>query len=502
MFESRTPILHPCTIIIALYFYLFASASMIMATELFPLSVQGKDIVNSEGDVMSMRGTNFGGWLMMETWIPSIEMEWHDHLPRLAKEAGIEKELHQAIKHIGEFNDDDENIHDYIERLHQTIQSLVDASRYERYMMLFQKEPPIYAAKELDEVLRKRFGVYGAAEIWNAFHDVWITETDFQLSKALGFNFVRIPFWYKWFENEENPYEYSDYGFQYLDKAIAWAEEHGLYIMLDFHGAIGGQSPWDHTGELSRGEFFENEEYQKRTASLWREIAKRYAGNTTVFSYDLLNEPFSAKGIEDWTKAHDLMYDMIREVDTDTIIIMEDGYKLETEPWKEKGFFPKPEEQGWKQIVYSIHFYSGSDPLFSSDEVLDEHIQFAEDLFRITKREQDRTGVPIYFGEFSTMDDRPNDIEGMKLFLEMFNREGWHWSPWTFKYVDDNNEGTIWGIYQYNEPWKRTPNFHRDSKESILNTISQLTIDRFSLQEKYGKILQECLSQPISSANE
>ena len=242
--------------IIALYIYLFASASLISATELLPLSVKGKDIVNSEGEVMSMRGANFGGWLMMETWIPSIEMEWHDRLPGLAKEAGIEEALHQGIERIGEFKDDEENIHDYIERLHQTLKTLVDASRYERYLMLFQKEPPIYAAKEFDEVLRKRFGVYGAGEIWNAFHDVWITETDFQLAKALGFNFVRIPFCYKWFENEENPYKYIEYGFRYLDKAIASAEEHGLYIMLDFHGAVGGQSPWDHTGELSRGEFF------------------------------------------------------------------------------------------------------------------------------------------------------------------------------------------------------------------------------------------------------
>jgi len=69
-----------------------------------PLKVKGKDIVDSKGKVVSMRGINFGGWLMMETWIPSIEMEWHDHLPRLAKEIGIEKELHKAIEQIGEFD--------------------------------------------------------------------------------------------------------------------------------------------------------------------------------------------------------------------------------------------------------------------------------------------------------------------------------------------------------------------------------------------------------------
>ncbi len=472
----------------------------VSARKMEPLKVQDKDIVDSKGKIVSMRGINFGGWLMMETWIPSIEMEWHDHLPRLAKEIGIEKELHKAIEQISEFDDDTEKIWDYIPRLHNQFKKLVEKEKYQAYIELFEREPSIFAAKDMDEVLRRRFGDYGAGEIWNAFHDIWITETDFQIAKAMGFNFIRLPFWYRWFENDDTPYEYNEYGFQYLDKAIAWAKEHGLYIMLDLHGAVGGQSPWDHTGELSRGEFFINEEFQKRTAALWKTIAKRYMDDTAVFAYDLLNEPFSAKGLEDWIIAHDMIYDAIRSIDSETIIVMEDGYKLEDDKWKDKGFFPDPKKMGWKNVVYSIHFYSGSDPLFSHEEGLDEHKKYAKEILRVGQMEQKRCNVPLYFGEFSTMDDRPNDIEGMKLFLELFNKQGWHWSPWTFKYVDDNNEGTIWGVYQYNRPWKRTPNIYRDSKESILETISKLGMENFSMHEDYGEILQECLAQPVHSA--
>lgn len=472
----------------------------VLAGQLDTLTVRGKDIVNTKGDVMSMRGTNFGGWLMMETWIPSIEMEWHDHLPRLAKELGIETKLHQAIKNIGEIDDDTEKAMHYITRLHREFKTLVQRDKYDAYMAKFKQEPSIFAAKDMDEVLRRRFGDRGAGEIWNAFHDKWITEADFQLAKALGFNFIRLPFWYRWFESDDAPYEYKEYGFQYLDRAIAWAREHGLYVMLDLHGAVGGQSPWDHTGELSRGEFFLNREFQKRSAALWKELARRYKGDPTVFAYDLLNEPFSAKGVDDWTIAHDMIYDAIRSVDAHTIIIMEDGYKLEEDKWKHKGFFPKPKKLGWTNVVYSIHFYSGSDPLFSHEEGLDEHKKFAKEVLRIGTMEQTRCNVPLYYGEFSTMDNRPNDIEGMKLFLELFNQQGWHWSPWTFKYVDDNNEGTIWGVYQYNKPWPRIPNMYRDSKESILETIALLGMENFSLHEQYGKILQQCLAQPVQSA--
>ena len=43
----------------------------------------------------------------------------------------------------------------------------------------------------MDSILRHRFGNEGAARFWNTFHATWITERDFQLARAHGFNFVR-----------------------------------------------------------------------------------------------------------------------------------------------------------------------------------------------------------------------------------------------------------------------------------------------------------------------
>lgn len=475
-----------------------------------PLSVRGKDIVDSQGKIVSMRGMNFGGWLMMETWIPSIEMEWHDHLPRLAKEAGVLDELQASLETIGEYmpdEDADGNFspmaysHDeYIGRLNQELKKRVSGERYTAYMTLFEREPSIFAAKQMDQVLRKRFGSEGAARFWNKFHDTWITERDFQLARAHGFNFVRIPFWYRWFESDDAPYEHFEYGFTYLDKAIAWARKHHLYVMLDLHGVAGGQSPWDHTGTLSEIEFFTNPELQKRTAALWQAIAKRYKDDPAVWAYDLINEPFSAADTEEWTSAHDLIYDAIRAEDPDTIIVMEDGYKLEFPQWTNTGFFPDPEEMGWTNLVYSLHFYSGADPLFSDEKGLADHPKRAEEVLRLARLVQDRHNVPIYFGEFSTMGDHPNDIDGMRTFLTMFNENGLHWSPWTWKYVDDDNEGTIWGLYQYAHEWPRIPNIHRDSLESILELVSRYSMDDFVLMEAYGDVLNECLAQPVQGA--
>ena len=481
------------------------------ARALESLTVKGKDVITESGNLMSMRGMNFGGWLLMETWIPSIEMEWHDHLPRLAKETGVLKELRKSLRIIGEYMPDEDKdgnftpmayTHDeYIARLHVELAKHAPAHKLEEYMELFDREPSVVAAKQMDRILRERFGDTGTQKFWDAFHDTWITERDFQLARSHGFNFIRIPFWYRWFESDNRPYQHHEYGFRYLDKAIAWAAKHHLYVMLDFHGAPGGQSPWDHTGTLSEIEFFRNKDYQKRTASLWKEIARRYAKNPVVWAYDLLNEPFSATDTKNWAEAHDVIYDAIRETDPDTIIVMEDGYKLEFPRWTNKGFFPSPKEMGWDSVIYSLHFYSGADPLFSDEKGLADHKKRSQEILRLAHLVQDRHKVPIYFGEFSTMGNHPNDIEGMRTFLTMFNEHGLHWSPWTWKYVDDDKEGTIWGLYQYSKDWPVTPNIHRDSLESLLKIISRYTMDNFVLIEPYADILNECLAQPVKPAS-
>lgn len=468
--------------------------------EMPTLRVHGRDIVDDKGQVRSMRGINFGGWLMMETWIPGIELEWNEHLLRLAKRVGVAPELSDAMKELGEYDDDNEHITRYIGRLHDLLKEKVTPEKYDAYLALFAEEPPVFAARDMDDLLRKRFGDYGAAEVWNHYHDTWITEVDFQLARALGFNFVRIPFWYRWFEFDGCPYTYSDYGFSYLDKAVAWAKEQGVYVMLDFHGAVGCQSPWNHTGELSRAEFFDNREYQKRTAALWNAIARHYKDEPTVFAYDLLNEPFSAKDRKAWSDVHDLIYQAIRGVDTKTIIVMEDGYKLEEAPHRNEGFFPLPQDMGWENVVYSFHFYSGVDPVFAGPHGKPDHKKRLEEVLRVGRMEQKRCQVPVYIGEFSTMGSHPSDIDGMRMFLTEFNRQGWHWSPWTFKYSNGRHENSIWGLYQYDLAWEGAPNMHHDSLQSILAFIARLDTGNFTLHESYARVVRECLAQPATPA--
>ena len=203
--------------------------------------------------------------------IPSLEMEWHDHLPRLAQEAGLLDAYMSALEAVGEFMPDEDDqgrftpmayTHlEYINKVHAKLKSMVSAGDYERYMALYEKEPSVFAARDMVELLTQRFGEGGNARFWNAFHDQSDHRARFSGSQRLMDSILcESPFWYHWFESDDRPYHYHDYGFSYLDKAIAWAERHDLYVMLDFHGAPGGQSPWDHTGALSEIGFFTSPE--------------------------------------------------------------------------------------------------------------------------------------------------------------------------------------------------------------------------------------------------
>ncbi|MBI5094977.1 MAG: cellulase family glycosylhydrolase [Candidatus Hydrogenedentes bacterium] len=455
------------------------------------LSVDGKDIKNASGEVVSLRGVNFGSWLMMETWIPSFGISGEDHLKRLAAEAGIAKEWLEAVKKTGAFDDDVTTIAAYRELQKKNLAPLVSSEKAQAFWAKAAQEPPIMDAVTLDRVLRQRFGDGGAQEIWDAFHATWYTELDFKRAKEIGFNFVRIPFWYRWFEDDNRPYDYKAYGFQWLDKAVGWAKANELYVLLDLHGAPGCQSPWEHTGELSRGELFKNEECQLRTYALWKAIARHYRDEPAVCVYGCLNEPFSAKDAADWTRVHDGIYQAIRSEDSRHIIMMEDGYKTDDPPYKEQGFFPKPSEHGWKNVIYSIHFYQTGD--------MRAHEKRGAETVRIAEMEQGRCGVPMYIGEFNSITDSSEAINAMGYYCSLFNRKGLHWSPWTFKYTGAS-EKSLWGVYQYAGKWDM-PDIHRDSKEALLKKIGRLAADNFAPHEGYAAELRRRLREPVVSAS-
>ena len=145
----------------------------------------------------------------------------------------------------------------------------------------------------------------------------------FQNFKNWGFNCIRLGI--IWDGLEPEPGIYNEEYLKEIDKRIEWAAENGLYVFLDMHqdlygakfsdgaphwATLDGEQPhftgtvWSDSYLISPAvqtafdNFWENSPasdgigLQDHYANLWKHVAKRYANNTTIIGYDIMNEPF------------------------------------------------------------------------------------------------------------------------------------------------------------------------------------------------------------------
>src|ERR1700734_417487 len=144
-------------------------------------------------------------------------------------------------------------------------------------------------------MVNELIGPTDAAKFWHEYRDGYITRKDIDFIAKAGFNTIRIPFHYKFFEagNEE--------GFALVDRVVGWAKEDGLYVILDMHCAPGGQTGANIDDSWGYPWLYTSPEAQEETVAIWKRIAARYKNNGTVRGYDLLNEP-----LPNWEKLRPL----------------------------------------------------------------------------------------------------------------------------------------------------------------------------------------------------
>jgi hypothetical protein len=153
-----------------------------------------------------------------------------------------------------------------------------------------------------------------AEAFWDAYTTNFLTENDVALLSERGVNTVRLPFNYRELSPQNNEGAFRMKGFEQLDRVIQWCKNQGVYVILDMHGAPGGQAavnsgdpeyyydtPWGESVKSCMWEFVD--EYHDRTgrtpqsnarraAEIWRFIAKRYRNEPHILGYELMNEPY------------------------------------------------------------------------------------------------------------------------------------------------------------------------------------------------------------------
>ena len=338
------------------------------------LTTKGRKIVNQKGEHVQLKGVNLGAWLVREDWLNP------DHIP---------PEVLAEKKYDGE--------------------------------MVYDK-------------LEERFGREKAQELLNLFYSNWITEYDLDNIKSLGFNCVRVPFWYRNFYYDDKGTkildEKGEWDFSILDWVVEECSERELYVILDMHGAVGSQSDAPHSGRGFAGaQLMEDSErgerYRELTDELWSAIAARFNGNPAVAMYDLLNEPMCDVSCGELTRRaknemiYTRLYDTVRAVDEDHIITMEaiwTGFAL-----------PHTFMKGWDHVVYQVHFYNNSDFIFNFFLLLTIAIH---------------PNVPLMVGEFY-----PHKATTWKNCFSTMNKLDYSWMLWTYKATGHGMWSSDWCLY-------------------------------------------------------
>ncbi len=312
-------------------------------------------------------------------------------------------------------------------------------------------------------------------------NDIWntkaISATDFQNIKDMGFNSIRLAMNYKVFEDDNAVGIFKEDGWHWLDRAISYAKDAGLYVMLDMHAPQGGYQSdksegfsafWDGSGTQP------NTSNQNRLIALWKAIASRYKNEPTILGYDLINEPRSHNSKEWYTYAEQIVTE-IRKADTNHMIVLET-------PFISNSTFQTINDNN---VLYDSHFYepwsytiqysvaynkagqrwgkydSTDNPMGASfnKEYLTKRLQ--EDLLDFTTK----YNVPANVGEYGVVHEAfYNDVNAKEWMTDIHDIfDGYNTQSVPVNRFYFNYQGNTFGLYTN---WSGFP-----TSEAMVNTI-------------------------------
>jgi len=189
----------------------------------------------------------------------------------------------------------------------------------EGYMWLFEGGPQ--SPREIEALVTELIGPDKAAAFWHQYRENYITQEDIHLIHEAGFNTIRVPLHYKFFESED------DEGFRLLDRVVQWSHKEGLYVVLDLHAAPGGQTGANIDDGDGYPWLYNSTREQAHLVAIWQRLAQHYKDNRTVLGYDLLNEPIPTyPGLAQFNVKLEPLYKevtrAIRKIDTHHILFL------------------------------------------------------------------------------------------------------------------------------------------------------------------------------------
>lgn len=275
---------------------------------------------------------------------------------------------------------------------------------------------------EFKKKLTETIGVEKTNQFYTAWFNNHFRKIDVDSMARWGFNCVRPALHYKNFTLpiEEEPVSgvntWLDDGFTRLDSLMAWCAANKMYVVLDMHGAPGGQGKDAAISDYNpaKPSLWESEENKSKFVALWRKIAQRYATNQWIAGYDLLNETnwsFPGGNNSPLRELYVRTTQAIREVDPNHLIFIEGNWFANdfsglTPPWD-------------SNMAYSFHKY------WTNNDV--SVIKWVLDL-------RNQTNCPIWLGESGE-----NSNRWFTDCIELLEKNNIGWSWWPVKKPGINN---------------------------------------------------------------
>jgi aryl-phospho-beta-D-glucosidase BglC (GH1 family) len=274
----------------------------------------------------------------------------------------------------------------------------------EGYMFHFDGGPQ--SPREIEDLTRELIGPIEAEEFWAKWRETYITKADIDLIKAMGFNSVRVPIHWKFFQE-------NNQGFELLDKLVTWARQDGIYIIIDMHCAPGGQTGTNIDDSYGYPWLYTSKSAQAALLTDWQRIADHYKNEPMILGYDLLNEPIPHfPALQRYNKDLEPLYKTlaagIRAVDRNHVLILggaqwDSNFKVFGPPFD-------------KNVVYTFHKYWTA----TDKSVIQEYLDF-----------RDKYQVPIWLGESGE-----NKDEWIAAFVTTLEENHVGWCFWPYKKMD------------------------------------------------------------------
>ena len=267
--------------------------------------------------------------------------------------------------------------------------------------------------RKIEKIVEDCIGHEKADKFWKSFRENYITEADIKRIAELGYNSVRPALNSRLFLTEGDNNIFVDEGFTLLDNLISWCKKYHIYVIIDMHGAPGGQTGQNiDDSPNDEPELFMNPKNQYLLERLWVKIADRYKDEPTVAAFDLLNEPLPERtgAAEKYKHQLVILYQRlikaIRTVDKNHMFTVE-GYNWSNN-WS---LFEIPLDNN---IVYQFHYYCWNKP-----DNLNSINQY------LVKQQQ--LNVPVWVGETG---EKNNAIYFATTQYFEKNNIGWSFWPW------------------------------------------------------------------------